>query len=457
MRALWLWLLPPLGLLVLLTLSERPAAHPPNHALAPSDEKPLLIVFGSEINGYLTPCGCSKPMVGGIPRRATLLKQLAKEHNLLALENGDLTKAGGRQDELKAETLIDMLNAMGYDALNLGEYDFKLGLPYLQALQQQFKGKLLCGNVLDGAGQPLFEAFTLVEKPHTGRRVKVLIVGLISEQYASAIRERNPDLQVRPAMQQLNELREQISTAGELRILLWHGSLQEAQQIAERHPYFDLIVYAHNGDGPTPPRQIGRTRLVFSGNDAKFVGLAYLNPSIVRIDHIRLTEDYKDDPDQLQIKLGYLARVDAEGLLTQLPRRPTLNGDTFAGSRACRPCHAEDYRIWERSKHAKAMQTLIDEKHHKDPECVVCHVVGLEFEGGFVSLEKTPQLKDVGCESCHGPARKHVQDPLNNKLGKAGSQSCMQCHVPAHSPGFDFETYWKQIEHGKSLREGESK
>ncbi len=492
MRALWLWLLPPLGLLVLLTLSGRPAAHPHNHALISTDEKPLLIVFGSEINGYLTPCGCSKPMVGGIPRRATLLKQLAKEHNLLALENGDLTKASGRQDELKAETLIEMLNAMGYDALNLGEYDFKLGLPYLQALQQQFKGKLLCGNVLDGAGQPLFEAFTLVEKPHAGRRVKVLVVGLISEQYASAIRERNPDLQVRPAMQRLDELREQIRTTGELRILLWHGSLQEAQQIAERHPYFDLIVYAHNGDGPTPPQQIGRTRLVFSGNDAKFVGLAYLNPpsvpstrkgdeqqnplspggvegtgegvasgeeavTIARIDHIRLTEDYKDDPDQLQIKLGYLARVDAEGLLTQLPRRPTLNGDTFAGSRACRPCHAEDYRIWERSKHAKAMQTLIDEKHHKDPECVVCHVVGLEFEGGFVSLEKTPQLKDVGCESCHGPARKHVQDPLNNKLGKAGSQSCMQCHVPAHSPGFDFETYWKQIEHGKSLREGDSK
>jgi hypothetical protein len=145
--------------------------------------------------------------------------------------------------------------------------------------------------------------------------------------------------------------------------------------------------------------------------------------------------------------------VDAEALLLQMPRRPTLNGDTFAGSRACRPCHSDDYRIWERSKHAKAMQTLVDEKHDKDPECVVCHVVGLEFESGFVSMEKTPHLKDVGCESCHGPARKHVQDPLNNKLGKAGEGSCMQCHVPAHSPNFDFPRYWKQIEHGHSLRE----
>jgi hypothetical protein len=112
------------------------------------------------------------------------------------------------------------------------------------------------------------------------------------------------------------------------------------------------------------------------------------------------------------------------------------------------PCHAEDYRIWQRTAHAKAMQTLIDEKHDKDPECVVCHVVGLEFEGGFQSMQKTPTLKDVGCESCHGPARKHVQDPENHRLGKAGEKSCMSCHVPAHSPGFDFETYWKKIEHG---------
>jgi hypothetical protein len=41
-----------------------------------------------------------------------------------------------------------------------------------------------------------------------------------------------------------------------------------------------------------------------------------------------------------------------------------------------------------------------------------------------------------------------VQDPEKHRLGKAGEQSCMTCHVPAHSPGFDFPTYWKKIEHG---------
>ncbi|MDW8107558.1 MAG: multiheme c-type cytochrome [Armatimonadota bacterium] len=413
--------------------------------------RPLAIVFSSEINGYITPCGCSKPMVGGIPRRGALLRQLAEQYTLLKLENGDLTKASGRQDELKAETLIEMLNQMGYDALNLGKYDFLLGMDYLRALQLQFKGAMLCANVQEG-GKPAFDAYTLVEKSHNGHTVRALIVGLISERHAEAVRRRNPQLTITPALQKLNELRPQIEAQGDLRVLLFYGSEQEAEQIAQAHPYFHLIVYANAGDGPMPPKQVGQTRLVFAGNDAKFVGIAHLSESapymVARVEHTRLTEAFKDDEQILALKLAYLARVEAENLLALVPRRPTPNGSGFAGSRACMPCHAEDYRIWQRTAHAKAMQTLVNEKHDKDPECVVCHVVGLEYEGGFQSMDKTPQLKDVGCESCHGPAKLHAQDPEKHRLGKAGPQSCMTCHVPAHSPGFDFESYWKKIEHG---------
>lgn len=61
-----------------------------------------------------------------------------------------------------------MLNQMGYDALNLGKYDFMLGMDYLRSLQMQFKGAMLCGNVQEG-GNPAFDAYTLVEKRHQGR------------------------------------------------------------------------------------------------------------------------------------------------------------------------------------------------------------------------------------------------------------------------------------------------
>jgi 2',3'-cyclic-nucleotide 2'-phosphodiesterase (5'-nucleotidase family) len=46
-----------------------------------------------------------------------------------------------------------MLNAMGYDALNLGKYDFQLGMDYLRALQAQFKGDNALRECA-GGGQP---------------------------------------------------------------------------------------------------------------------------------------------------------------------------------------------------------------------------------------------------------------------------------------------------------------
>lgn len=441
MKRLFVWVFP----LVLLVGVSLYRPEEPLRAL------PLAIVFGSEINGYITPCGCSKPMVGGIPRRATYLKQLEKEYQLVRLENGDLTKAGGRQDELKAETLIEMLNAMGYDALNLGLYDFKLGMDYLRSLQVQFKGTMLCGNVLEG-GNPIFEAFTLLKRTHQGRPIQVLVVGMFSERHAEALLRANPALRVVPVREQLDALRPQIEAQGDLRVLLLYGDQAHAEEVAKAHPYFHLIVYANSGDGPATPKRVGDTTLAFAGTDAKYVGIAPVEGNsftIGRVFATRLEETFQDDPAILQIKMGYLARVEGENLLAMVPKRPTPNGSAFAGSRACMPCHSEDYKIWQKTAHAKAMQTLVDVHHHKDPECVGCHVVGLEYEGGFQSLEKTPTLKDVGCESCHGAGRKHIEDPENNRMGKIGESVCLNCHVPAHSPNFNFETYWKKIEHGK--------
>src|SRR5205085_1367178 len=87
--------------------------------LPPPTAGQLAILFSGELNGNLTPCGCSKPMVGGLPRRASFLKNQGAPESAIRLENGDLTEALGRQDELKAETIVETLNALSYDAINL--------------------------------------------------------------------------------------------------------------------------------------------------------------------------------------------------------------------------------------------------------------------------------------------------------------------------------------------------
>ena len=59
----------------------------------------------------------------------------------------------------------------------------------------------------------------------------------------------------------------------------------------------------------------------------------------------------------------------------------------------------------------------MDAKHPSlrqyDGECVVCHTVGFGYKTGFANEKDTPKLKDVGCESCHGPGSLHAKNPEN--------------------------------------------
>lgn len=411
----------------------------------------LSVVVSGEQNGYLTPCGCSKPLLGGMPRRGGALRALpGSGEGRALLENGDLTPARGRQDELKAETMVDMLTHLGYDVLNLGEQDLRLGLPYVRSLQQRFRGAVLCGNAKwVGAGaEPPFLAQTVLKRRVNGRDTRVLVVGLLSASFAREVAAACPELTLEEPGETLARL--QPSLSGDVRILLYHGPLPEAQSLAQRFPLFQLVVAAHAGDAAAgTPRQLGETLLIGGGEKGKHLtqvgfSAAAWKPSKPRV--LVLGPDVPEDATLLQLKSLYLERLSEEKLLEKQPRTPLPEGKYYAGSAACAGCHQSAHATWTRSTHSRALQTLTREKHDRDPECVGCHVVGLERVGGFVDLARTPDLSGVGCESCHGPAGAHVKDP-KQRLGVAGAASCGTCHVPEHSPGFDYTRYWARIRH----------
>ena len=89
-------------------------------------------------------------------------------------------------------------------------------------------------------------------------------------------------------------------------------------------------------------------------------------------------------------------------------------------ARRCADCHATAAKIWEKTPHSHAYKTLVDATHPSnrqyDPECIVCHTIGFGYQSGFASAEKTPKLKNVGCESCHGPGSLHSNSPDNVAL-----------------------------------------
>ncbi len=133
-------------------------------------------------------------------------------------------------------------------------------------------------------------------------------------------------------------------------------------------------------------------------------------------------------------------------------RLADLVNTPFAGSQACKGCHAKAYDVWAASKHSNAFKDLIDKGKQHDAECVGCHVLGGSEKGGFVSQEASPQFMNVQCENCHGPRKEHATNPTAKPRWKPAGNDfakiCTGCHHPPHSPEFDFKAYWGKIIHG---------
>jgi nitrate/TMAO reductase-like tetraheme cytochrome c subunit len=107
---------------------------------------------------------------------------------------------------------------------------------------------------------------------------------------------------------------------------------------------------------------------------------------------------------------------------------------TYVGTNKCKECHEEQFESYEkysRKAHSfqsiKKMQSKLTSKEYQ--KCFECHTTGHGKPGGFVSESQTPNMKNAGCETCHGPGSLHVasEDPKDIK-SKLTADDCMTCH-----------------------------
>ncbi|WDP93419.1 MAG: cytochrome C [Desulfobacter sp.] len=116
----------------------------------------------------------------------------------------------------------------------------------------------------------------------------------------------------------------------------------------------------------------------------------------------------------------------------------------YVGAKACEACHQEEYdSFMANSKKAHSFNNIkkMEKKLTPDEyrECFQCHTTGYGQEGGFVSEARTPDLKNPGCEVCHGPGSLHAEseDP-EDIVRKMAMEDCMTCHNQERINDFDF-------------------
>ncbi len=414
--------------------------------------------LSGSMQGRLTPCGCASGQLGGLPRRIFYLQ--ANGNYDLLIEGGNQVGGNSPLEENKLYTSLDILGRAKYHAIGLGSKDLALDMSALELFPEYGIPVIASDLVSKDESKQLTKAFTEHKIKEATVRIASFTRKLAKEGDDSPFKLLTAKEAWQRAMHQVDPTH--------YRILLVHDSHQEVLAMAKLEPKPDLIVGInnHHNEPPTSYEQSEGVPVVYPGIRGRFLldvtltrseqGPALVNYQPIALEGSRTSPGAMEDKVTLQAIMGHRNSVKEDGLREKMANKiATANGASYVGSAECGSCHEEDYQSWQDSKHAQAWETLVQAEgkkyqwpvtHH--PDCVKCHTVGYTQQTGFISPEKTADLRGVGCEECHGAGSKHSEAPEEVKMGPVANNKCRQCHDFEQSPDFDFNQRWDEIKHG---------
>ena len=207
----------------------------------------LTIFYSGEENGQLGLHGCGSEQIGGLAHRHTLLLDLRTELDaVLNLHTGNLIDAAEGNLDFRAEWIyqigLSALDAMDVDVLCLGPHELSFSSETLAALHANHPNiAFTCANAKQDVVPPY-----LIQKVSS---MNVAVVGLISETYT----QEPYQLELTQPHTALAELKVEIVGKSNLAIVVYHGTQDEAQTLADTMPWIDVLIVV-NGEQPATLR-----------------------------------------------------------------------------------------------------------------------------------------------------------------------------------------------------------
>ena len=425
-----------------------------------------MLIFSGDLRGEIKPCGCAEEGdMGGLLRRLTYIKQKHSLHdNLLYFDLGNNFPEPSQQGDLKIPLIHSSLEKMNPEAVLVGPNEWQNGLHWLDS-----RTPYLLSN------ENTKHNFLNIKISHLENQ-RIIVLGYLSP--SLVYQNKNEPSVIFPVNQELlSDWKEKIQkNSAQFRILLFRGNADELD-LFDKSRMFDLIVAGSNNDdelNQVLKMQVG-TRyhpMIPTKGQGILSGKLDENGKIIPDNQETVPEglsvswlrrNIKDDPELLDSFRSYDAAVKELFFRNLELKKEHLKDSPFIGNQVCAGCHQKSTTVWKKSRHASAFATLENLGKHFDPECLECHVVGLnpwvasessseavrKFEGkrGFLSLNLTPHLTNVQCENCHGPAGDHLANSKIKPAEHNPASVCVECHQGSHSPLFEFEKYWQKIKH----------
>ena len=357
------------------------------------------------------PCGCSVNQLGGLSRRADLLRQIDERGWPVAgLDVGGLTNnPNRRQGRFKLDMILKCLVDMRYAGIAMGVEELQLGFEFL-SFHDPEKLPFLSAN-LEFFKDPKFTGAPLPSRIFTVGKIKIGVIGVFGPDLEEKARPGGQaaggfEFDILPPVESIKKQLEAIEPQKPdlPSVLLSHARFDETKKLVESLPQFDIVVTAGGPEEPDPNSKIigKKTLLIAPGQKGKHVPVVGLFPNAgkdrLRYELVDLDDKrFKDAPNIIEhMKFYQFDLLKGENIAaTEPPIDDPRNVDPltgnlvennpFVGAKVCGECHKSALEVWEKSKHADATKTLkTGGPRHQDfwinrvydPECIACHVTG---------------------------------------------------------------------------------
>ncbi|GHB23193.1 thiosulfohydrolase SoxB [Pseudovibrio japonicus] len=208
--------------------------------------------------------------MGGLDRVSTVVKSIRAERpDALFLDGGDTWHGSMTALRTEGQDMVNLMNALRPDAMT-SHWEFTYGIDRVNEIVEGLPFPFLGANIFDNEwDEPAFDPYKIFERGGA----KVAVIGQAFPYMPIANPGwMFPNLSFGIREARIQEMVEQVKQEGaDVVVLLSHNGFDVDRKVAQQVSGIDVILSGHTHDAVPEPVKVGKTMIIASGSNGKFV------------------------------------------------------------------------------------------------------------------------------------------------------------------------------------------
>ena len=208
--------------------------------------------------------------MGGLDRCATVIKAIrAARPDALLLDGGDTWQGSLTAERTKGQDMVNVMNALKPDAMT-SHWEFTLGIDRVTEIVETLPFPFLGANIFDAEwDEPAYDPYKMFE---VGGATVAVIGQAFPYLPIANPKWMFPNLSFGVREERMAEVVQEVRDAGaDLVVVLSHNGFDVDRKMAAQVEGIDVILTGHTHDALPEPVLVGKTILIASGSNGKFI------------------------------------------------------------------------------------------------------------------------------------------------------------------------------------------